>query len=358
MLNYAIGRDIDDMRDLKALGNRLVRALAEAVEAGGWEAPPLGVEETWRGRRLAWRLQGRADSPCPDCAGDRLAYAPDGEGAACDFCPACWSLAGSEPSGTASFRAALWLDKRLRDLPPGLTMKMSVAGERLPVGPEPPANEAERRAALLAYAKAAERPLEIGRQVWMAQMRFEGTNGVRQDYGEARRWFEKAATWASGEALTRLGLMALHGLGGPEDEARAVSLCRRAAERGYPAAQTGMGRLCWDGIGVPEDLAAAVAWWRPAAERKDREAQLWLANALLRGLGGVDDPREGMSLLEEAAEAGYVDAQAFLGKVLLGAGKQDEPEAVAWLTKAAAAGHDGAQWLLEKAGREGGGAGG
>lgn len=356
MLNYALGRDEDEVRDLKSLGKRLVRALAEEIETRGWTVPPASVEETWRGRRLIWRLQGKADSPCRECAGDRLAYAPAGEGAACDLCPACWSLVGCAPSGSATFDVGLGLDKTARDLPPGLTMRMNVGGRQLPLGPEPPAAEAEKRAALAAYAKEAERPLEIGRQVWMARMRFEGMNGVRKDYGEARRWFEKAAAWGSGEALTRLGLMALHGLGEPEDAARAVSLCRKAAERGFPPAQTGMGRLCWDGIGVPEDPAAAVAWWRPAAARRDREAQLWLANALIRGEGAAKDAHEGLRLLEEAAEAGYVDAQAFLGKLLLGAGKQDEAEAVVWLTKAAAAGHDGAQALLEKAGFEGGGA--
>lgn len=312
MLNYALGRDDDELRDLKSLGKRLVRALAEAVKAGGWEAPPASVEETWRGRRLAWRLSGKAGSPCPGCAGDQLEYVPFREEAACDFCPACWSLIGRGPSGSGSFHVGLWLEKAARDLPPGMTMRVPGAGERLPVGPEPLAKEGEWRAALLAYAMSAKRPLEIGRQVWMARMRFEGTNGVRQDDGEARRWFEMAAAWASGEALTRLGLMALHGLGGPTDEARAVSLCRRAAERGYPAAQTGMGRLCWDGVFVPEDRAAAIAWWRPAAARKDREAQLWLAKALLRGEGVGKDENEGLSLLREAAAAGEEEAKELL----------------------------------------------
>jgi len=354
MLNYVIGREIDEMRDLKSLGNRLVRALAEGVEARHWEAPPASVEETWRGRVLTWRLQGKADSPCRECAGDRLAYAPADEGAACDFCPACWSLVGCGPSGSATFDVGLGLSRKSRDAPPGMTLTMQVGGEKVPLGPKPAATEADRRAALLAYAKAAERPLEIGRQLWMARMRFEALNGVRKDYGEARRWFEKAAEWGSGEALTQLGLMALHGLGEPKDEARAVSLCRKAADRGYPPAQTGIGRLYWDGVGLPEDPVAAVAWWRLAAVRKDREAQLWLANALLYGNGTGKDVPEALTLLEESAEAGYVDAQAFLGKVLLDGGEQDEPEAVAWLSKAAAVGHDGAQALLEKRGREGG----
>lgn len=58
------------------------------ADAGGWEAPPASVEETWRWRRLAWRLSGKAGSPCRECAGDQFAYAPFGEGGTCDFCPA------------------------------------------------------------------------------------------------------------------------------------------------------------------------------------------------------------------------------------------------------------------------------
>lgn len=300
MLNSAKGRDLDDVRDLKSLGKRLVGALAEAVETGGWVAPPASAEETWRGRRLTWRLRGKSDSPCEECAGDRLAYAPSGEGAACDFCPACWSLVGGEPSGTGSFHVGQWLEKRARDLPPGMTMGMHVGGQRLPMGPEPPATEAEERTAFAAYVAEAARPLEIGRQVWMARMAFQGMNGVGQDFAEARRWYERAAAWGNGEALTRLGIMALCGLGEPVDRVRAVTLCRTAAERGFPPAQTGMGRLSWDGVGMAEDPAAAVAWWRLSAPRGDLEARVGLAVALLRGRGTERDEEQGRALLEEA----------------------------------------------------------
>lgn len=66
----------------------------------------------------------------------------------------------------------------------------------------------------------------------------------------------------NGEALARLGLLALRGRGEPVDRVRAVMLSRKAVERGFTPAQTGMGRLAWDCVGMPEDPAAAVAWWR------------------------------------------------------------------------------------------------
>lgn len=257
MLSYATGPDLDVIRDLKSLGKRLVRALADAVEAGGWAAPPASVEETWRGRRLAWRLWGKAVAPCRECAGDLFAYVPSGEAAACDFCPACWSLTGTDPSGAGSFDVGLGLDKTVRDLPPGFTMSMNIGGKRFPLGPEAPATEVEKKAALAAYAAAAARPLEIGRQVWMARMATEGSNGMPRDFVEARRWYEKAASWGNGEALTRLGHMALRGLG------------------------------------EPEDPAAAVAWWRQSAPRGELEARVGLAVALIRGRGVERDEAQG-----------------------------------------------------------------
>lgn len=201
-----------------------------------------------------------------------------------DFCLACWSLKGGDPARSASFDVGSGLEKSVHDLPPGLTMKMHFGGKTIPVGPKRPATDAERDAALEAYRASAVRRLEIGRQVRMGRMTFEGMNGVRQDYAEARRWFERAATWGSGEALTTLGLMALRGLGEPADAAKAVALCRRGAERGFPRAQTGMGHLFWDGAGVARDRAAAVAWWRRAARRGDEEARRLLVRASEMGL--------------------------------------------------------------------------
>lgn len=298
MLSYALSRDENEARDLKSLAKGLLDAIVEAIEAGNWEAPPASVEGTYRGRRLSWRRAAQAAPPCPECSGDRVGYVPDGEGMPFDFCPACWALRGGDAARSVSFDVRRGLEKKRRDLPPGLTMKLRLGDERLPVGPAAPASEAERAAALEAYVASAVRPLEIGRQVWMGRMTFEGMNGVPRDFAASRRWFERAAAWGSGEALTALGLMALRGLGGPADAAKAVALCRRGAERGFPGAQTGMGHLCWDGTGVPRDREAAFAWWGRAARQGDEEAR---------------------RLLVEAADAGLEAARALVAELGLGA---------------------------------------
>ncbi len=288
MLNWAKSDDLDEARGLKALGKSVLAALVEAIEAADFAAPPDSAEATYRGRPLAWRLAAEVAPPCPECSCDRLAYEPDGEGLRLDFCPACWSLRGADGRRSVSFDVTMGLAKNMRDLPPGMTAKLKLAGQEIgPLTPPPPASDAERKAALEAFAVSAVRGLEIGRQVWMGRMTFEGTEGVRQDYAQARLWFERAATWGSGEALTTLGVMALHGLGEPADAARALALCWKGAERGFPGAQTGMGHLCWEGTGVSQDREVAAAWWGRAARKGDREARRLLVQASGLGLEGA-----------------------------------------------------------------------
>ncbi|MBK8596736.1 MAG: sel1 repeat family protein [Holophagales bacterium] len=345
MFNVATSRDPEVARALKELYKSVLDTLVSLVENGDGKEPPAAVRNTHGSRTLGWRLSGARGAACGECGCDRFTYEPEGEGVAFEFCPACWSMRGEDRVREATFEVGRELEKRVRDLPPGMSLSLNVGGEELPLGPPrapgPPCGDRE---AMESYRTVARTPLEIGRQVWMGRMAFEGTDDVTRDYREARRWFELAARWGHGEALSMLGLMALHGLGGRRDAGKAVELCRQAAERGYARAETGMGRLCWDGEAVPEDRAAAMEWWRRAARQKDAEAQLWLGNALIRGDGVARDAGAGLALVREAAESGDADAQGYLGVVLLEgrAGPPDAREAREWLAKAAGQGNEGA----------------
>lgn len=349
MLNSAISRDLEVARALKNLYKSVLDTIVSFIEAGDGTALPAVVRNEHGGRTLTWRASGVTGPACRDCGCDRFPYEPEGEGIAFDFCPACWSMRGEDRARGESFNVGKVLEKSMRDLPPGMTMSLNLGGQELPLGPprspDSPCGEEE---ALERFRVAARRPLEIGRQVWMGRMAFEGMNGVAQDYGEARRWFEMAADWGHGEALSTLGLMALHGLGEPCDPGKAVELCGQAAERGYAKAETGMGRLCWDGEYVEEDRVAAVDWWRRAVRQMDAEAQLWLGHALILGEGVACDTSEGLALVREAAEAGELEAESYLGTLLLEgrAGPPDAREAREWLAKAAEKGHAGARKRL------------
>lgn len=313
--------------------------------------PPAVVRSTHGDRTRAWRRAGVRGRVCGECGCDLFTYEPEGEGLAFEFCPACWSMRGEDRAREASFTVGRSLEKSVRDLPPGMRMSLNLGGRKLPLGPsrEP---GAPGRDEMESYRAAARTPLEIGRQVWMGRIAFEGLNEETRDYRESRRWFEMAARWGHAEALSMLGLMALRGLGGPCDAGKAVELCRQAAERGYARAQTGLGCFFWDGEDVPEDRAAAVEWWRRAARQKDAEAQLWLGHALILGEGVARDAGAGLALVREAAEAGEPEAESYLGTLLLEgrAGPPDAREAREWLAKAAGKGHEGARRRLASLG--------
>lgn len=349
MLNYATSRDAEVARALKELYKSVLDTIVALVENGDGREPPATVRNTHGSRTLAWRLSGVRGPSCRECGCDGLTYEPEGEGVAFDFCPACWSMRGEDRACEASFDVGRRLEKRVRDLPPGMSMSLNVGSRTLPLVPRrAPGMPAEGPEAMGSYRAAAFTPLEIGRQVWMGRMAFEGLHGVTRDHRESRGWFEMAARWGHAEALSMLGLMALRGFGGPRDVGKAVEFCRRAAERGYARAETGMGGFCWHGVVVPEDREAAVEWWKRAARHKDAEAQLWLGHALILGEGIARDADAGLALVREAAEAGELDAEAYLGVALLEgrAGPPDEREAREWLEKAAARGHEGARKRL------------
>lgn len=350
MFNSAISRDFEAARALKNLYKSVLDTLVALIETGDGKALPAVVRNVHGGRTRTWRASGAAGPACDACGCDLFPYEPEDEGLAFEFCPACWWMAGEDRARGGSFNVRKSFEKRMRDLPPGLSMSLDLEGTELPLGPpRSPDSTGADGEALESYRTAARRPVEIGKQVWMGRMAFEGMNDVARDHGEARVWFEMAARWGHAEALSMLGLMALRGFGETRNPAKAVKLCRRAALRGYARAETGLGCFYWDGEFLPEDRVAAVAWWQRAAQQKDAEAKMWLGHALILGEGIARDASEGLALVREAAEAGEAEAQSYLGAMLLDgrAGPTDAQEAREWLTKAAGQGHAGARKRLE-----------
>ena len=81
------------------------------------------------------------------------------------------------------------------------------------------------------------------------------------------------------------------GSGGlPQDPARSLEWCRRAADNGLAIAQALMGTHYYNGDGVPMDKREAVRWYRLAAEQGLAPAQGDLADCYLTG-SGVNEVR-------------------------------------------------------------------
>jgi len=93
--------------------------------------------------------------------------------------------------------------------------------------------------------------------------------GVRQNSGQAKQWFEKAAKQGHAEAQVNLGTLYLHGDGAPQSAQMALFWFNRAAEQGDPPAFAKLGRMYESGHGVPKDVIQAHMWFNLAAATGD-----------------------------------------------------------------------------------------
>jgi TPR repeat protein len=131
----------------------------------------------------------------------------------------------------------------------------------------------ERRdwaAALAEFRPLADRGVADA-QVNLGNLYMKGW-GLTQNYGEAFRWYLKAAGQGSVIGQGKLGLMHYYGLGVPEDHAEAARWFREAGEKGEPSAAFILGSLYAAGDGVEKDKVQAYVWYTLAAEHGRRDA--------------------------------------------------------------------------------------
>ena len=159
-------------------------------------------------------------------------------------------------------------------------------------------------------------------------------------YGDAMRWYQKAAEAGSPRAQFLLGMRYENGVGADPDPGKAVEWFRRAAEGGHALAQYRLASALNEGRGVERNVAGAASWYRRAAENGIPEAAFNLAFILEKGLAGPVDEPGAARWYRKAAEAGLGQAQFNLG-VLHAEGRgveRDLVEARIWFVCAAAAG--------------------
>ena len=146
---------------------------------------------------------------------------------------------------------------------------------------------ADPAAAIPLYRQAAE--AGSGRAAYNLGLLYDGGIGVPADRTQALRFFRQAAKDGVAAGRTRLGSMGeRHAVvvgrpkvdlamvqfqqaqqalltRGPDADARAAALFRRAAEAGNPLAAYNLGYCYEHGIGVTADPGQAVAWYRRSA---------------------------------------------------------------------------------------------
>ena len=93
----------------------------------------------------------------------------------------------------------------------------------------------------------------------------------------------------------------------PKDYGRALTLCQKAAEQGYPSALHTLGAMYYYGLGVPRNYTEAFKWYLKAAVRGFWPAQADLGFMYSNGRGVLQDFVKAYAWLNLAAAAGDLD---------------------------------------------------
>lgn len=121
------------------------------------------------------------------------------------------------------------------------------------------------------YSKAAE--LGCSDAICRLAGSYKHGNGVEYDMGKAIRLYKKAIVVdGNGDALLDLGLCYLKGEGVPRNDIHGFSLMVRSAKQGNMMAQYNLGVLYRTGRGVLADMDTALYWYKLSAEQGYEQA--------------------------------------------------------------------------------------
>lgn len=132
--------------------------------------------------------------------------------------------------------------------------------------------------------------------------------GTPQNFGEAAKWYQRAAERGFAPAEYRLATLYERGLGVKEDRSLATLWYRRAASQGNVKAMHNLAVLSASQNGQSPDYTTAAQWFEEAAKRGLFDSQFNLAILYENGLGVERDLKRAFMWLSLAARDGDVDA--------------------------------------------------
>jgi len=209
-------------------------------------------------------------------------------------------------------------------------------------------NERNWPEALKWFLSAGERNHPLASD-WAGRLYREGSGGIKQDYKEAIRWFQRATSLDCTYSQAHLGMMIFRGTGCPRSIDQADALCEKAlprlraqADQGDPTAQVLLGGMYLEGLGLPPSKENALKYFQKAAEQGYLPAMLRLGNLYERGRGVERNLSEAIKWYQMAAEQGLALGQVTLGKMyedfIPNNPNQDYSKAFYWFRKAASQG--------------------
>ena len=139
-------------------------------------------------------------------------------------------------------------------------------------------------------------------------VRYAEGRGVAVNYGEAAKWYERAAQKGIVPAMFRLGTILEKGLNGKKDVDAARRYYVLAAERGNAKAMHNLAVLDADGGGKGPNYKSAAVWFRKAADHGVADSEYNLGILYARGIGVEQNLAESFKWFSLAAAQGDSDA--------------------------------------------------
>jgi localization factor PodJL len=139
-------------------------------------------------------------------------------------------------------------------------------------------------------------------------VRYAEGRGIAVNYGEAAKWYDRAAQKGVVPAMFRLGTILEKGLNGKKDIDAARRYYVLAAERGNAKAMHNLAVLDADGGGKGPNYKSASVWFRKAADHGIADSQYNLGILYARGIGVEQNLAESFKWFSLAATQGDADA--------------------------------------------------
>jgi len=166
--------------------------------------------------------------------------------------------------------------------------------------------------------------------------------GIEQDYKQAARYFDKAASQGNAEGIYNFARLTDHGLGVKQDHIAATKLFELAAEKPLPnvgvaEAQHALGLRYAEGVGAEKNLPFAAYWYQRAVDNDCAESANNLATMYLEGNGVEKNLEKAEQLFHLSAKMG--DPNAMLTLAQLFVRKNDSKMAKSWHEQACESGN-------------------
>ncbi|QHI95020.1 hypothetical protein GT348_00665 [Aristophania vespae] len=164
----------------------------------------------------------------------------------------------------------------------------------------------------------------------------------------ARQWYEKAAHAGAPQGYLGFGLILLREAKTCEDQKKAFSYLKQAADKGVSTAYATLAWMYEGGVGVERDLKQAAHYFGAAAEFEIAPAQARYGLMLLKGVGVEKNVTQAETWLRRAAQNGHSDSAAMLGDLYIRGDDvyKSSSEAAKWYQMAAEMGHTSAMRAL------------